>query len=414
MSASAMTTTAFRAGLLFCCLHNVVAGEQLATPHNVTMVTLNTNYTLSWDWDEGAAESHAVTFTTQYVPRFKLKFKSVNWNVVCNNASPRSCDLTHVNLHFKGIYVLRVRANLKNTHSNWVQKEFCPDKDADVGPPSRVDLAPAGGLLDVIIKDPLSSTNTSMKELIQDLYYQIVYWEDSPDAQASGIQTLSSQANVVTLPNLKAWTMYCVRVQSGTTFYNKSSSFTSPQCRQTEGVTPWWLIFLCFLGSLGICFIIMLVAICGFYSIYKMVKAVFFPRTQLPPHFQELLCDSPDSDIPRLLTSDSESELLCDKVIICPESVLEVHHAPSGLEPDSSGRHSRQDSSSSRDSGVYSTGGSSGLQQPSSGLTSAGPETSSIPGQGCLGVEQMKMQDLAPGLKSRPAVADEGVVDMFM
>lgn len=38
---------------------------QLAVPENLTMVTLNTNYTLRWDWDPGW--SRDVTFTAEYV-----------------------------------------------------------------------------------------------------------------------------------------------------------------------------------------------------------------------------------------------------------------------------------------------------------------------------------------------------------
>lgn len=43
-------------------------GSEVPPPQNVTTKTLNTNYTLSWDWAPGAAGTHAVTFTTQYVP----------------------------------------------------------------------------------------------------------------------------------------------------------------------------------------------------------------------------------------------------------------------------------------------------------------------------------------------------------
>lgn len=39
----------------------------------------------------------------------------------------------------------------------------------------------------------------------------------------------------MTLPDLKSWTWYCVMVQSRVEYYNKSSSFTSPLCMQTEG-----------------------------------------------------------------------------------------------------------------------------------------------------------------------------------
>lgn len=67
-----------------------------------------------------------------------------------------------------------------------------------------------------------------------------------------------------------------------------------------------------------------------------------------------------------------------------------------------SGRHSRQGSSGSSDSGMYSSGDSSGLRQPGSAQSSAGPCDS----------EQVTMQDVAPEPKS--AIADEGIMDMCM
>ncbi|TKS66814.1 Interferon alpha/beta receptor 1a [Collichthys lucidus] len=320
---------------------SVSGAAELAAPQNVTMVTLNTNYMLSWDWDPSAAGSHGVTFTTQYVGKFKLKYKSPKWSMVCENTPQTSCDLTDLNLHYLGIYVFRVRASADGRHSDWVLKEFCPDKDAAVGPPSKVELSVAEGFLEISISDPLTNTNTSMKDKLRELYYHIVYWEGSP-----GIQTLDSKKTLVTLSNLKSWTWYCVMVQSRSDFYNKTSSFTSPQCMQT-----------------------------------------------------------------------TESELLCDKVIICPAPVLEIHNPPpevlqasmSSLEPDSSGRHSRQDSSCSGDSGVYSAGGSSGLQQPSTAQSSTGIEAS---WRDPFDMDHVKMKDMAPGLKSQLLMADESIVDV--
>lgn len=42
-----------------------------------------------------------------------------------------SCDLTGCNLHYLGIYMIRVRANANGRHSDWVLKEFCPDTDGE-------------------------------------------------------------------------------------------------------------------------------------------------------------------------------------------------------------------------------------------------------------------------------------------
>ncbi|XP_068581269.1 interferon alpha/beta receptor 1b-like [Cebidichthys violaceus] len=422
---------------------NAVAAE-LKPPENLTMITMNTNYTLSWDWDQSSSESHAVNFTTQYVAKFRLKKKSPLWGTACEKTSHRSCDLTNFSLFYLGIYVLRVQANVNGHVSDWVQKEFCPDKDAALGPPTKVVLSPAGSDLDIFISDPLTSTNNSMKENHPELYYNIHYWESSVDTQALRTQKLNSSANIVTLPKLKAWTVYCVSVQTCYDYYNKKSSFTSPSCMQTKGATPWRQIVVYFVISLVACFLVMLFLLYGSFWCYKTLKATWFPSVQLPTPFQHLW-DSSRSDIPRLITPDSESELLCDKVTVCPESpVLEIHippsevlpAPPSGLEPDS--RHSRQNSSGSGDSGVYSTGGSSSLIQPNSshstgcsssliqpnsshstGCSSSLIQPNSshstraqVSGQGPFDLEQVKMQDMAPGLKAQLVNADEGIVDM--
>lgn len=54
---------------------------------------------------------------------------------------------------------------------------------AALGPPSKVALSPEGRNLDIVISDPLSSTNRSMREHHEDLYFQIRYWERSADGQ---------------------------------------------------------------------------------------------------------------------------------------------------------------------------------------------------------------------------------------
>ncbi|KAM9850991.1 interferon alpha/beta receptor 1b-like [Aulostomus maculatus] len=394
------------------------ATAEVPPPENLTLVTLNTNYTLRWDWDQSAAESHTVSFTIQYVAKFKLKRRvDPDWNTACEQTSHRSCDLTERKLHYLGIYMVRVQASVNKKLSNWTLKEFCPDKDAAVGPPTKVALAPAGSDLDVYISDPVTSTNSSMKEHLPKLYYRIQYWEHDENRELVTIETLMSSANIVTLPELKAWTWYCVRVQSCSAFYSKISDFTSPLCMQTEGAVPWWKIFLYFLVSLVVCFLVVFLSVLVSFRCYKTIKATFYPSILLPPPLQEYLCDSPGSDIPHLLSLDPEVELLHDKVYICPEPLfLEIHDPPPevlpapspGLDPDSSGRHSRQNSKGSGDSGVYSSGSGSSLQ-PNSSQSSTGPDVS---WQGPIDLDRLKMRDMTPGLENQCLIADEGIVDM--
>uniref|UniRef100_A0AAZ3REX9 Fibronectin type-III domain-containing protein n=1 Tax=Oncorhynchus tshawytscha TaxID=74940 RepID=A0AAZ3REX9_ONCTS len=242
---------------------------ELPQPQNLTLLTLNTQYVLTWDWDQT---------TTVY------------FGLICSSPCL-----------------------------------------ASLGPPSRVELAPVGNLLDVTISDPLTSTQHSMKEHVLFLYYRILYWSRSDDpqvlAQPSALFLLDSSNNLVTLPELEAWTWYCVMIQSRYDYYNKTSSYTEPQCMQTEGDTPYGQIFLYFLVSMMVCFLLVLLPSYTLFRFYRVLKNTFYPSIQLPVHIQEYLCDSsPGSDMPRLLTADSEAELCCDKLTICPEVVLlEIH-----------------------------------------------------------------------------------------
>lgn len=54
---------------------------------------------------------------------------------------------------------------------------------AGIGPPSSVKLTLAGYSLEVSIVDPLTSTNSSMKDYMADLSYNIRYWERHEDEE---------------------------------------------------------------------------------------------------------------------------------------------------------------------------------------------------------------------------------------
>lgn len=79
--------------------------------------------------------------------KYKLRStkKKVTWSMACEEKPDRSCDLTEFDLHYLGIYVLRVRANLNGNHSDWVQKEFCPDKEGELERERGEDEMKTGG-----------------------------------------------------------------------------------------------------------------------------------------------------------------------------------------------------------------------------------------------------------------------------
>ncbi|XP_061548978.1 interferon alpha/beta receptor 1b-like isoform X2 [Phycodurus eques] len=385
---------------------------ELPPPQNVALITLNTNYTLKWDWDETTSKSRDVSFSAEYMPIYKLKSKIIhNWSVACDNSPSKSCDFTGCNLHYLGSYMLRVRTNENSSHSDWVEKEFCPDKHAAIGPPSKVELAPAENNLDVYISPPLTSSNLSMKAKLSKLYYYIVYWEHGVDKQVLQPQIVNSNSNMVTLPDLKPWTWYCVRVQSRSDIPNKISKFDFPHCIQTEGIIPWWQTSLYFLGSLMIGGSTVLLLVFILFSCYKTFNATFYPLIQLPPFFQKSHLDGLGSDIPCLLSMESEAEGFCDKVTICAKP-MECHSpsskvppmSPLCLEAASSGRNSHQDRRRIRDSGVNATEGRKCQQQQQQQLNNSQSSSDDF--------DLVKMHNLTPGHNSQFGITVEGVIDL--
>lgn len=65
---------------------------------------------------------------------------------------------------------------------------------AVLGPPSQVAVSPAGSVLDVFISDPLTSSNSSMRDITPDLYYRIIYWEGPAHLQVGLKNSLLSVA----------------------------------------------------------------------------------------------------------------------------------------------------------------------------------------------------------------------------
>ncbi|KAL4608968.1 interferon alpha/beta receptor 1b-like isoform X2 [Arapaima gigas] len=340
-------------------LDAVTGSAALPSPQGVTVQSLNTQYLLKWAWPHRTTRNQTVTFTAQYISKYKFRYKAKQWITVCENITDTQCDFTDKSIYYFGIYLLRVRAYHGEESSSWVQQEFCPDKDANLGPPSKVEVTPVDNGLTVNISDPLSSTNTSMRDFHKNMYYSIQYWKHMT-AESKDVVYFNATRNVVTLLNLDGWTVYCLRVQSRYDFYHKASNFSLPECVQTRGSTPLWQIFLFFLLSTVLCFACILLPSYAILKMYRLIKHIFFPSCQIPFSLQENLYDSsPSSDHPSLLTLDSEVEVCLQKLEMSPEEahleVYAINEVDAGDLKDS--HHSRHNS---RDSGVYSSEDHSG------------------------------------------------------
>ncbi|XP_059417329.1 interferon alpha/beta receptor 1a-like isoform X1 [Carassius carassius] len=320
----------------------------LRCPENLSTVdSLNTRYVLRWDWPQETAVDQTVTFTAQYISErlFQKPRHEKHWISVCVHVLEHRCDFTGAVLHYLALYHLRVRASTPQQSSGWVQIRFCPDKHAALGPPSSVKLTSIKGHLEINITDPLTSTNQSMKTLLDNnLSYLIQYWRRSEDPQKA--EVLQTENNIVMLTGLDRQTWYCVRVQSRYDFYNKTSVFSDTHCTRTGGQMLYWQIFLCFLLSLLLCFLLVLLLSFCFYKMFTLLKSTFCPAVHLPDHIQELW--SSDCTAPQLLAPESP-ESVCEPLVT---ACTELDAALVNTEDQDFSTHSRHRSG---DSGVYST-----------------------------------------------------------
>ncbi|XP_067299074.1 interleukin-10 receptor subunit beta isoform X2 [Pseudorasbora parva] len=333
-----------------CCvlllINLTTAVRALAPPLNLSLQTLNTQYVLLWDWaaDLRSSMNETPTFTAQYLPAYQTRkgADKQNWGSVCVDVSERRCDFTNADLNYFGLYCLRVRANTAQSFSSWTSIDFCPDKEANLGPPSSVRLTAVKGDLQISIADPMSSRNQSMRtNEAQDMYFLIQFWKETDGSQKPVV--LKTKNNVVTLSELDSWTQYCVRVQSCYDFYNKASVFSETQCTSTKGSTLYWQILLYFLLSLLLCFLLPLLVWFCFYKMFLFLKSVFYPNVHLPHHLQELWSCDPETP-PQLLPPPQSSA--CESVALIGSETDNKATSSGSEEQDGSGasRHSSGDS----------------------------------------------------------------------
>ncbi|XP_015219079.1 interferon alpha/beta receptor 1a-like [Lepisosteus oculatus] len=350
----------FAPALLAVMAHVYAVQGLLPTPQNITIQAVNTQYIMKWDWDEHQTNRTA-NFTAEYLPAFKKQRRGkIKWTQVCMEITETECDFSP-ELSYYGIYYLRLRANSNGEHSPWTEIEFCPDKNADLGPPSKVEVTSVRGMLEVKLTDPMTTDNTSMRDKVRDLTYLIEYQKDESQSKVSPIHKIKTQNNMIIISGLEYWTVYCVRVQALESDLNKRSKFSPVMCRQTEddGHAPPWLIGLVFLLAMVVSCGIILLCFFSFYKSYRTVRKAFFPSYELPANIRECLEDSSlSSDTPQLLTVESELELCCQMLDVVPEENTNVSLRSLSLTEVDVVKHSRQDSG---DSGVYSAAEGSGV-----------------------------------------------------
>ncbi|XP_030058018.1 interleukin-10 receptor subunit beta [Microcaecilia unicolor] len=313
--------------LLSACLVLPVSGK-VPNPRNVRMESINLKNILKWDPPISHLEN--ITYTVEYTNHFD---SVPPYRSTCLNINKLECDFS--SLSFFGSYFVRVRAEVQNSTSDWVEIHFTPASQTIIGPP-RVTVTSRKGFLDVNFSGPTQEyEQMSLQERYSPSWaYKVLYWRK--DEHIPQVAVAATTQNVETLSDLDPWTTYCLQVQAVVDDYNQTGRLSDVHCEKTtdNGKTPEWVIIITFLVSMAVTLGLVTSSFLAILYIYRTTKYVFFPASSLPQHLKEYL-SKPFYSSPFLSPGTGKEEgkdeccNTCIVVIDEPETCCSRDHAES-------------------------------------------------------------------------------------
>ncbi|KAF6384854.1 interleukin 10 receptor subunit beta [Rhinolophus ferrumequinum] len=248
-------------------------------PENVRMNSVNFRNILQWE--SPASPKGNLTFTAQH-----LSYR--NFQDTCTSTALLECDFS--NLSKYGDHTLRVRAELADEYSDWVNITFCPVDDTIIGPPGMQVEALANSLHIRFLAPKIAKEHETwtMRNIYNSWVYNVQYWKNGSDEKHS----VSTQYDFEVLRNLEPWTTYCVQVQGFLTDRNKPGEWSEPVCEQTindDSSLSWIVITVVLTASVCAACLLLLGCFALLWYVYKKTKYTFCPRNSLPQHLKEFL-----------------------------------------------------------------------------------------------------------------------------
>ncbi|ELW62054.1 Interleukin-10 receptor subunit beta [Tupaia chinensis] len=337
-------------------------------PKNVRMNSVNFKNILQWE--SPAFPKGNLTFTAQYLRSSLCLVKEVYASpslAACHHAMPQSgLQVTHLYTRCKqqqeakvryrkfqdkcsgtalmecdfsslskyGDYILRVRAEFADEHSEWVNITFCPVDDTIIGPP-RMQVEVVADSLHIRFLAPqihYETTAWTMKSIYDSWVYNLQYWKNGTDEK---FQT-TPQYDFTVIRNLEPQTTYCIQVQGFLPDWNKTGEWSEPLCEQTatDETTPLWMVAIILIASIFVAVLVFLGCCALVWYIYKKTKDTFSPGTSLPQHLKEFL-GHPHHSILLLFPLSDENEVFDKLSVITEDSESNKRNSgdSSGLRP---------------------------------------------------------------------------------
>uniref|UniRef100_A0A663N9P6 Interleukin 10 receptor subunit beta n=1 Tax=Athene cunicularia TaxID=194338 RepID=A0A663N9P6_ATHCN len=270
-----------------CYFYSATVSGIVPKPQNTRIISVNLHSILQWDTPRFHRGN--ISYTVQSK---SINFPGDRYENVSTNLRLTECDISSLPAY--GDYLLRVRAESENNHSDWVTIRFKPMDDTVIGPPD-VKVKSESGSLHVDFTGPSSEHKYDkwhLKQYYGSWNYRILYWKKDSNTEVTRIDT---EHNSEILSQLEPWTIYCIQVQATIPEWNKTGKLSRELCEQTthNGVTPVWIIVSVLVGSVLSVVISVPVCFFSFLYLYRLTKHVFCPSYVFPQHLKEFLSNPP-------------------------------------------------------------------------------------------------------------------------
>ncbi|XP_065260961.1 interferon gamma receptor 2 isoform X2 [Emys orbicularis] len=250
---------------------------QLPAPQNVTIYSYNYQNLLRWA--PVKVDNGSVLYTVQY-STLAYDWEEIN----CTNITKTECNFTHPKIKSFWTITLRVRAELGQMKSDWVEtNKFFADQNTTIGPPVivNVDSTPDSVFLNF---------SPNVKE--DNLQYLVRYWEKSTNERHETEWTKNTRIGLL---NLKQLTVYCfqIRAKLHLLFNDNIGPFSKTDCHKTatsDGTRAGFVVII-FVAATVTVVILAIVCFLFIQKFHQVIKYWFQPPFKIPLHIEEYLQD---------------------------------------------------------------------------------------------------------------------------
>ncbi|XP_056157521.1 interleukin-10 receptor subunit beta-like [Lampris incognitus] len=236
-----------------------------------------------------------------------------DYETVCVSAA-QQCDfgtLPSCNGHFE----FRVRAKLGGETSKWSKREFSPDEDTVIGPPT-VALVSQRNAIEVTITDPTLKVS-SLRRCFSKVTYVLKYWKSGDPNQMS--KSVTEQQ--IRLRNLENETKYCVEVWVHIPAYKRDSQHSDSVCETTSTQVKVKGEKKGSSQTLVVSLVVVAVAVPLLLLTAWFVhqgKRLYNPKVSLPPRFKQHLLEGPGVSVILALSSQEQYDKISSFYTACP------------------------------------------------------------------------------------------------